>query len=189
VSKPTFRTRYGHYEFLVLPFGLTNAPAASMDLMNRVFMPYLDSFVVVFIDDVLVYSPDEVTHRQHLRVVLEVLREHKLYAKFSKCDFWLREVHFLGHVISSAGVAVDPAMVQAVMDWEVPKTPSEIHSFIGLAGYYRRFIEGFSSIAAPLTKLTRKGEKFVWSEACERSFQLLKAKLTSAPVLVLPSGL
>ena len=116
VSKTTFRTRYGHYEFLVLPFGLTNTPATFMDLMNRVFSPYLDSFVVVFIDDVLVYSPDEATHRQHLRLVLEVRRDHKLYAKFSKCEFWLREVHFLGHVISGAGVAVDPAKIQAVMD-------------------------------------------------------------------------
>ena len=160
-SKSAFRTRYGHYEFLVLPFGLTNAPAAFMDLMNRVFRPYLDNFVVVFIDDVLIYSQDEVSHREHLRIVLETLRTHKLYAKFSKCDFWLKEVQFLGHVISGDGIAVDPAKVQAVLEWQTPKNPTEIRSFLGLAGYYRKFIKGFASITAPLTRLTRKGVKFI----------------------------
>src|SRR5262249_59328362 len=156
--------------------------------MNRVFRPYLDRFVIVFIDDVLVYSPDEETHREHLRIVLETLRTHQLFAKFSKCEFWLESVYFLGHVISKEGIAVDPSKVQAVLEWSVPRTPSEIWSFLGLAGYYRRFIQGFSSLAAPLTHLTWKNVKFVWSQECDQSFQELKARLTSAPVLSLPDG-
>jgi len=188
ISKTAFRTRYGHYEFLVMPFGLTNAPAVFMDLMNRVFRPYLDQFVIVFIDDVLIYSPDASSHREHLRVVLELLRTHQLYAKFSKCEFWLDSVHFLGHVISGKGVAVDPSKVQTVLNWHAPCSPSKIRSFLGLAGYYRRFIQDFSVLASPLTQLTRKDVKFVWSEQCEQSFQELKARLTSAPVLSLPCG-
>src|SRR5262249_9047371 len=139
--KTAFRTRYRHCEFLVMSFGLTNAPAVFMDLMNRVFRPYLDQFVIVFIDDVLVYSPDEVSHREHLRIVLETLRAHQLYAKFSKCEFWLDSVQFLGHVISKDRVAVDPSKVQAVLEWKAPRSPSEIKSFLELAGYYRRFIQ------------------------------------------------
>ena len=138
-----------------------------MDLMNCVFRPYLDKFVVVFIDDVLIYSHDEVTHEEHLRIILETLRTHKLYAKLSKCEFWLKEVHFLGHVISGSGVAVDPVKVQAVLEWQAPKNPTEIRSFLGLAGYYRKFIKDFASISAPLTKLTRKGVKFAWTDDCE----------------------
>ncbi|GAU10196.1 hypothetical protein TSUD_418680, partial [Trifolium subterraneum] len=186
VSKTAFRTRYGHYEFLVMPFGLTNAPAVFMDYMNRIFQPYLDKFVVIFIDDILIYSRDPQEHAEHLRIVLNILREKQLYAKFSKCEFWLSEVKFLGHVISQGGVSVDPSKVEAVLNWERPRTVSEIRSFLGLAGYYRRFILGFSEIALPLTRLTRKGAAFVWNELCENSFNLLKQKLTSAPVLVIP---
>ncbi|GAU51879.1 hypothetical protein TSUD_416640 [Trifolium subterraneum] len=186
VSKTAFRTRYGHYEFLVMPFGLTNAPAIFMDYMNRIFQPYLDKFVVIFIDDILIYSKDPQEHAEHLRIVLNILREKQLYAKFSKCEFWLFEVKFLGHVISQGGVSVDPAKVETVLNWERPRTVSEIRSFLGLAGYYRRFILGFSEIALPLTRLTRKGAAFVWDELCENSFNLLKQKLTSAPVLVVP---
>src|SRR5262249_39057224 len=130
----------------------------------------------------------EESHREHLRVVLETLRTHQLYAKFSKCEFWLESVQFLGHVISKEGIAVDPSKVQAVMEWNVPRTPSEFRSFLGLAGYYRRFIQDFSSLASPLTRLTRKGVKFVWSLECEQSFQELKTRLTTAPVLSLPDG-
>ena len=186
VPKTAFRTRYGHFEFLVMPFGLTNAPAAFMDLMNRVFQPYLDRFVIVFIDDILVYSRSEAEHVEHLRIVLRILRERQLYAKFDKCEFWLSQIHFLGHVVSRDGVAVDPSKVEAVLRWERPKNATEFRSFLGLAGYYRRFIEGFAKIAFPLTKLTRKAVRFVWNEACEASFQELKKRLTTAPVLALP---
>ncbi|KAJ4701711.1 Retrotransposon protein, putative, Ty3-gypsy subclass [Melia azedarach] len=189
VSKTAFRTRYGHYEFLVMPFGLTNAPAAFMDLMNRVFHSYLDRFVFVFIDDILVYSQSREEHAQHLRVILQTLRDKQLYAKFSKCQFWLDRVAFLGHVISADGIYVDPQKVEAVVNWERPTNVTEVRSFLGLAGYYRRFVEGFSRIARPLTKLTRKNVKFEWIDDCEQSFQELKKRLTSAPVLTLPSGI
>ena len=187
VPKTAFRTRYGHYEYLVMPFGVTNAPGVFMDYMNRIFHPYLDSFVVVFIDDILVYSKTREEHEEHLRVVLQTLKDNRLYAKLSKCDFWLEEVSFLGHVISKGGIAVDPSKVEAVMSWESPKSVFEIRSFLGLAGYYRRFIEGFSKLALPLTKLTRKGQVFVWDAQCESSFRTLKERLTTAPVLVLPN--
>ncbi|CAN4076997.1 unnamed protein product [Withania somnifera] len=168
IPKTAFRTRYGHYEFLVMSFGLTNAPAAFMDLMHRVLKPYLDSFVI------------------HLAVILRTPREHKFYAKFSKCEFWLESVAFLGHIVSKAGVSVDPAKIRVVRDWPRPTTVFEIRGFIGLADYYRRFVEGFSSIVVPLTGLTRKNVAFRWSEECERSFVKLKDLLTSAPVLTLP---
>ena len=188
VPKTAFRTRYGHYEFLVMPFGLTNAPAVFMDYMNRIFRPYLDKFIVVFIDDILIYSKNEEEHREHLGIALRVLRDHQLYAKLSKCEFWLKEVKFLGHVVSSEGVAVDPSKVEAVLQWESPKSVTEVRSFVGLAGYYRRFISGFSQIARPLTNLTKKDRPFVWTEQCEAAFQELKTLLTTAPVLVLPDS-
>ena len=188
VPKTTFRTRYGHSEFLVMPFGLTNAPAAFMDLMNRVFGPYLDKFVIVFIDDILVYSSSKEEHAEHLRIVLQTLREHQLYAKFIKCQFWLDRVTFLGHVVSAEGISVDPQKIEAILDWKPPTNVTEVRSFLGLAGYYRKFIEGFSKIVTLLTKLTRKEEKFIWSEACQNSFDELKQRLTTAPVLTLPSG-
>ncbi|KAJ9539536.1 hypothetical protein OSB04_032269 [Centaurea solstitialis] len=188
IAKTAFRTRYGHYEFLVMPFGLTNAPAVFMDLMNRVCRPYLDKFVIVFIDDILIYSRDKKEHEQHLRLILELLKTEKLYAKFSKCEFWIREVHFLGHVVNEKGIHVDPAKVEAIKKWEVPKTPTEIRQFLGLAGYYRRFIANFSKIAQPLTTLTQKDKKFVWGEKQEEAFQTLKHKLCNAPILALPEG-
>ena len=159
VPKTAFRTRYGHYEFLVLPFGLTNAPAAFMDLMNRVFKPYLDKFVAVFIDDILIYSKSHGEHGEHLRIVLQTLRTHQLYAKLSKCEFWLNSVSFLGHVISKEGVQVDPKKVEAVSSWPRPTNVTEIRSFLGMAGYYRRFVKDFSRISAPLTRLIRKQVK------------------------------
>ncbi|KAL0556646.1 hypothetical protein IC582_005160 [Cucumis melo] len=188
VPKTAFRSRYGHYEFIVMSFGLTNAPAVFMDLMNRVFREFLDTFVIVFIDDILIYSKTEAEHEEHLRLVLQTLRDNKLYAKFSKCEFWLKQVSFLGHVVSKAGVSVDPAKIEAVTGWTRPSTVSEVRSFLGLAGYYRRFVENFSRIATPLTQLTRKGAPFVWSKACEDSFQNLKQKLVTAPVLTVPDG-
>ncbi|KAL0539789.1 hypothetical protein IC582_024007 [Cucumis melo] len=188
VPKTAFRSRYGHYEFIVMCFGLTNAPAVFMDLMNRVFREFLDTFVIVFIDDILIYSKTEAEHEEHLRIVLQTLRDNKLYAKFSKCEFWLKQVSFLGHVVSKAGVSVDPAKIEAVTGLTRPSTVSEVRSFLGLAGYYRRFVENFSRIATPLTQLTRKGAPFVWSKACEDSFQNLKQKLVTAPVLTVPDG-
>ena len=137
-----------------MPFGLTNAPAAFMDLMNRVFRDFLDQFVIVFIDDILVYSRDEEEHENHLRLVLQRLREHQLYAKFDKCSFWLKEVAFLGHIMNCQGVSVDPKKVKVMLEWPRPKNVSEIRSFLGLAGYYRRFVERFSKIAVLLTQLT-----------------------------------
>ena len=138
----------------MITFGLTNVPAAFMDLMHRVFSEYLDRFVVIFVDGILVYSAFEEEHEEHLRIMLERLRSHQLYAKFDKCEFWLREVHFLGHVISGSCVAVDPAKVEAVLSWEQPTSVSKVHNFLGLAGYYRRFIQDFSRIVEPLTRLT-----------------------------------
>ncbi|KAJ3677872.1 hypothetical protein LUZ60_001675 [Juncus effusus] len=187
VDKTAFRSRYGHYEFLVMPFGLTNAPSAFMDLMNRVLRPYLDTFVVVFIDDILIYSRTWEEHGEHLRTVLNTLLKHRLYAKFKKCEFWLNEVAFLGHVISKEGLRVDPEKVKAVVDWQRPKTVTEIRSFLGLAGDYRKFIEGFSRFALPLTQLTKKGVKFEWTDERECSFQELKGRLVSAPILTLPT--
>ena len=140
VPKTAFRTRYGYYEFLVMPFGLTNAPAAFMALMNRVFQLYLDRFLIVFIDDILVYSQSPEEHTEYLRTVLQTLQNRQLYAKFSKCEFWLDHVAFLGHVISARGIEVDPKKIEAVTKWENPKDVNEVRSFLGLAGYYRGFV-------------------------------------------------
>ncbi|GKA34683.1 putative reverse transcriptase domain-containing protein, partial [Tanacetum coccineum] len=162
ISKTAFKTRYGHYEFQVLAFGLTNAPAIFMDLMNQ--------------------------HEEHLKSILELLKKEELYAKFSKCGFWIPKVHFLSHVIDSQGIHVDPTKIESIKDWASPKTTTEIRQFLGLAGYYRRFIEGFSKIAKSMTKLTQKGVKFDWGDKEEGAFQLLKQKLCSAPILALPEG-
>ncbi|GJU66869.1 reverse transcriptase domain-containing protein [Tanacetum coccineum] len=188
IPKTAFQTRYGHFEFTVMPFGLINAPAVFMDLMNRVCKPYLDKFVIVFIDDILIYSKTKEDHEVHLGLVLELLRKEKLYAKFSKCEFWLQEVHFLGHVVNQNGIHVDPSKIEAVKNWKTPTTPSEIRSFLGLAGYYRRFIANFSKIAKPLTSLTQKNQKYVWGVEQEEAFQTLKNNLCDAPILTLPDG-
>ena len=153
VHKKTFRMWYGQYEFLVMLFGLTNALAAFMDLMNLVFRSYVDRFVMVFIDDILVYSKDREDHDTHLRVALETLRKEQLYAKMSKCEFWLREVSFLGHIVSEEGIRVDPSKIEVILEWKPLRNVTEVHSFLGLAGYYRRFIKGFSTTAAPMTRL------------------------------------
>ena len=186
VHKTTFKTRYGHYEFLVMPFGLTNAPVAFMDLMNRVFPLYVDQFVIVFIDGILVYSKDRENHDTHLRAVLETLRK-ELYAKLSKCEFWLNEVSFLGHLVPEEGIQVDPRKIEVIIEWKPSRNVTEVRSFLGLTGYYRRFVKGFSMIAAPMTRLLQKNVKFEWSEKCQVSFDNLKAFLTEAPVLTQPT--
>jgi hypothetical protein len=186
IPKIAFSTRYGLYEYLVMSFGLTNAPAYFMYLMNSVFMQELDKFVVVFIDDILIYSKNPEDHVKHLHVVLQKLRDHHLYAKFSKCEFWLDTVKFLGHTISSDGISVDPSKVQEVMDWKPPTSVHQIRSFLGLAGYYRRFIPDFSRIARPMTERLKKGVKFSWDHKCKDAFHTLRAHLTTAPVLAQP---
>lgn len=185
IRKTAFWTRYGHYEFVVMPFGLTNAPAAFMKLMNSVFRDCLDEFVIIFIHDILVYSKDPEEHKVHLRTVMSRLQEHKLYAKLSKCSFWQREIGFLGHIVSDKGVSVDPEKIKSIKEWPRPQNATEIRSFLGLAGYYRRFVKGFASMAQPMTKLTGKEVPFVWSEDCEKSFSKLKGMFTSTPVLAL----
>jgi hypothetical protein len=188
IPKTAFSTRYGLYEYLVMSFELTNASAYFMYLMNSVFMPELDKFVVVFIDDILVYSRNEDEHTMHLHIVLQRLRDHHLYAKLSKCDFWLREIKFLGHTISQEGISVDPEKVQEVMDWKPPTTVRQIRSFLGLAGYYRRFILDFSRIAKLMTELLKKGVQFDWSQKCEDAFHVLRQHLTTTPVLAQPDN-
>ncbi|GJW41765.1 putative reverse transcriptase domain-containing protein [Tanacetum coccineum] len=188
IPKTTFRTRYGHFKFTIMPFGLTNAPAVFIDLMNRVCRPYLDKFIIVFIDDILIYSKTQEEHVEHLRLVLELLKKEKLYAKFSKCEFWLREVQFLGHVINGNGVHVDPSKIEAVKNWKAPRSSTEVRSFLGLAGYCRRFIENFSNIPKSLTILTQKSKTFNWGKEQEYAFQTLKDKLCNAPVLALLDG-
>jgi hypothetical protein len=155
-------------------------------LMNSVFMPELDKFVVVFIDDILIYSKNEEEHAQHLRIVLTRLREHQLYAKFSKCAFWLEEIQFLGHVLSARGIAVDPSKVKDILEWKPPTTVHQVRSFLGLAGYYRRFIPDFSKLVKPITSLLKNDVKFNWSSKCDEAFEQLKTLLTTAPVLAQP---
>nr|GEU99422.1 putative reverse transcriptase domain-containing protein [Tanacetum cinerariifolium] len=188
IPKTAFRTRYGHYEFQVMPFGLTNAPAVFMDVMNRVCKPYLDNFLTIFIDNILIYSKSKQEHEEHLKLILELLKKEELYAKFSEYEFWIPTIQFLGHVIDSQSIHVDPAKIVSIKDWASPKTPTKIRQFLGLASYCRRFIEGFLKIPKLMTKLTQKKVKFDWGDKEEAAFQLLKEKLCSAPILALPEG-
>nr|GEZ81515.1 putative reverse transcriptase domain-containing protein [Tanacetum cinerariifolium] len=188
ILKTAFRTRYGHFEFTVMPFGMTNAPTVFMDLMNRVCKPYLDKFVIVFIDDILIYSRSEEEHEAHLKTISDLLKKEKLYAKFSKCEFWLKEVQFLGHMVNREGIHADPSKVESEKNWKTHESPIEIRLFLGLAGYYRRFIENFSKIAKPLTLLTQKNKTYVWDDKQDEAFRILKEKLCNAPVLALPDG-
>jgi hypothetical protein len=183
IPRTAFSMTYSLYEYLVMSFGLTNALAHFMYLMNSVFMPDLDKFVMVFIDDIFVCSKSTKDHEEHLQVVLQRLRDHQLYANFSKFEFWINEVPFLGHMISSEGIAMDPSKVCDVLDWEPPKSVHKVRSFLGLAGYYRRFIPNFSKISKLITKLLKKGTKYVWSKECDEAFQTLKKLLTTSPVL------
>ncbi|KAK9091791.1 hypothetical protein Sjap_024968 [Stephania japonica] len=171
-----------------MPFGLTNAPAMFMDLMHRVFKPYLDHFVIVFIDDIMIYSKTQEEHSHHLRVTLQTLKDNRLYAKLSKCEFWISEVKFLGHVVNAEGISVDSSKVEAIQKWPTPTMVSDVRSFLGLAGYYRRFVKGFSRIALPLTRLTQKDVEFIWADECKNAFEELKYRLTTAPVHTLPES-
>ena len=171
IHKKTFKTRYGHYEFVVVPFGLTKAPVKFMCLMNSVFSFYLDKFVLLFLDDILIYSNNEEEHEEHLRLTLQFLREHQLYAKLSKCDFYRDRIQSLGHIISEEGISMDPKNIEAIMNWPTPINVTNVRSFMGLAGYYRRFIEGFSKVANAITSLKKKGMQLKWTSRCEESFQ------------------
>lgn len=186
IKKTAFSTRYGHYECKVMSFGLTNAPACFMETMNSMLHPYLDNFVVIFIDDIVIYSKTEEDHARHLRIVLETVRQHKFYAKLKKCEFWLSEVGFLGHIINQHGISVDPSKISTVVNWARPTNVKEVRSFLGFAGYYQQFVKNFSTIAKSMTKPTQVNSKFHWDEDCEKSFCHLKERLVTTPILSLP---
>ena len=187
IEKTAFNTRYGHHEFRVMPFGLTNAPATFQTLMESVLADFLDDFVVVYFDDALIFSRNQEEHRRHVRLVLERLREHKLYASREKCEFGRRSVLFLGHVISKDGLGMDQSKVSAIRDWPTPQSVEDVRAFLGLAGYYRRFVNMFSKIAAPLTNLTRNEVRFVWTSVEQEAFDALKSALTNGPILIMPN--
>ena len=184
--KTAFRTRYGHFEYMVMPFGLTNAPAIFQHMMNDIFREYLDQFVVIYLDDILIFSQDYIEHTKHVRLILTKLREHGLYAKPEKCEFDRTSVEFLGYVISSDGITMDEKKVETVQQWEVPTRVKDVQSFLGFANFYRRFIQGFSTLAQPLIALTRKDSPFCWTPTTQLAFETLKKAFTSAPVLLHP---
>lgn len=184
--KTAFRTHQGHYEWLVMPFGLTNAPATFQALMNSVFQPWLRKFVLVFFDDILVYSADWSSQLQHFSHVLQILADHQLYAKLSKCSFGQKRIEYLGHIVSEAGVEMDPEKISSIMKWPIPTNLKSLRGFLGLTGYYRRFIKGYSIVAGPLTNLLKK-DAFKWSDEANVAFDELKRCVTSAPVLALPN--
>src|SRR4051812_22013038 len=169
-----------------MKFGFSNAPPTFMRAMNYLFQEWLDVFVLLYLDDILVYSNSEAEHEEHLRLVLQKLRDHQFYAKFSKCEFWLNKVNFLGHVISAEGIAVDPDRVRTIQEWALPKNVKQLRSFLGLASYCRRFVQNFSKIAKPMTKLLRQGKRYSWSTACQSAFEELKKKFTTTPILTPP---
>jgi len=185
-DKTTFVTRYGSFKFLVMPFGLTNAPSVFMQMMNGVLKDYIDFFVIVFLDDILIYSLNPELHTGHIRLVLNRLRQHQLYANPEKCSFSQLSIEFLGHIISAAGISMDPRKVAAVVEWPPLTNQQDVRQFLGLAGYYRRFIDQFSTIAAPLTDLLRNDVPFVWGEQQQRAMHQLKQAITTAPTLIIP---
>ena len=180
-----FKSRYGHQEYVVMSFRIMNAPIVFIYYMNMIFRQCLDKFVVMSIDDILIYSKDLEEHAWHLRIVLDILREHQLYGKLSKCKFWLDKVQFLGHVISVHGISGDPIKIKAVIKYEHPNTITKVRSFLGLSNYYRKFIAGFSKMVWPLTQLIQKDQSFSWTKKCETCFEEMKKRFTSAPVLAI----
>lgn len=189
VHKTAFRTKYGHFEWRVMPFGLTNAPATFQTLMNSILRPFLDKFVIVYLDDVLIYSRTSEEHKHHLRLVLQALREHKLYAKLTKCEFWRDTLPFLGHIISQEGISMDPDKLAAIKQWPIPTTVTQLQSFLGLANYYRRFVKDYSFIAAPLTTLCspKSKKELPWTQEHQTAFDTLKQALVTAPIIHPPN--
>ncbi|GJP84393.1 hypothetical protein CLOP_g14451, partial [Closterium sp. NIES-67] len=186
IHKTAFRTRYGSYEYLVMPFGLTNAPATFQAEMNHILRPLLDECVVVYLDDILIYSRDMKQHVEHLRRVFEILRRERFYVKLSKSEFALEKVQFLGHMVSAQGVHVDPTKIEAVRSWKTPENVKELQQFLGFANYYNRFVPQYAKLAAPLTNLLKKNTPYKWEKKHEEAVEQLKQALTSAPVLILP---
>jgi hypothetical protein len=186
VAKTTFQTHEGHYEFKVMPFGLTNSPTTFQETMNKLFHPYLRKFVLVFFDDILIYSKTWTKHLKHLEQVLSLLEENQFYAKRSKCTFGKDEVEYLSHIISKEGVKVDPNKIKEITEWSKPKSISKLRGFMGLTGYYHRFIKNYAHITAPLTNLLKKNS-FHWSEEAGRCFEAMKKILSSTPVLATPN--
>lgn len=184
--KTAFQTHFGHYEYKVMPYGLTGAPSTFQAIMNHILKPILRKCVVVFIDDILIYSKTYEEHLQHVRMVFELLQEHQFQVRLSKCSFAKHQLNYPEHVLSSKGVATDPSKISIVQNWPVPETVKQLRSFLGVAGYYRRFVRNFGILARPLTDLLKKGQHFVWTTSHEESFNSLKEALIFAPILALP---
>jgi hypothetical protein len=180
VHKTTFRCHYGHYEFLVMPFGLTNAPATFQSCMNHIFNKQLRRFLLIFFDDLLIYSKTWEDHLRHINEILNIMKEQSLYAKETKCEFGMTKILYLGHIISAQGVRVDPEKIQAILDWPTPRSLTKLRSFLGLCSYYRCFVKGFSQLGAPLTNLTKKGA-FRWTEEAQKVFDQMKEVMSTCP--------
>ena len=186
--KTAFRSRFGHFEYLVMPFGLTNAPAIFQSMMHDIFKEELDVFVIIYLDDILVFSHDIESHIEHVNQVLAKLRQYSLYAKLEKCEFHKTNIEFLGYLISSEGLAMAPNKVKCILDWQPPTSVTGVQSFLGFCNFYRKFIKNYSGIAKPLTDLTKKGNLFQWTPEAEKAFLALKSAITQAPLLAIYSG-